>query len=343
MKLPVTLVALLTVGVSSVCAQSSGTQSMNKKFPSLELLENGEHTNMVTREHPIDPRTSYSASYYIPRPSWKRPDLFLFSLYGYHDKVLWENVTVVEFKIKSGIIGFRPHHTAKGEDRDKTDDRFPNAPVFENINFSIPADVARQIAYNGGVQISSKPKGFSIYVPASKLDRFKQLVDSVPAYEKSLREVQQRTTQMLLRDTTGLPLTEEFNESFNGRTLETKIAWAKSGIGVSARSIVSVGDRKLRPPQTYIFLMARTQSPAWANAREIILSFGGKRLRLGISDHHLEPMPDGTTLNVVSSRIPYRDFTALAAGGFSTSIGQASFAVTKTTTAGMRELIRRAK
>jgi hypothetical protein len=156
-----------------------------KRFPALEVIPYPEQniTTVVAREVSIPGGISYSCGYFFPGQIFSTPKFYSFSIYGYHDKPQWKDVKVVNFIFAGKTFSKKPLYQAQGPDRDRSlDGDGQDAEYFESMIVELPPTIARQIAYNGGVVVTTDPTTFFSAIPASKLDRFKQVVDSVKEF-----------------------------------------------------------------------------------------------------------------------------------------------------------------
>ena len=312
-------------------------------FPALEVLpvENGNTAMIVAREVSLQNDVGFSTSYMSPARKFTSPPHFSFTLYGYHDTPEWKEIKSVDFKFAGQTFSGKPLYALQGPDRDRSQDA-KASEYFEMMTINLPPDVARQIVNNKGVLISSKVASLNFQVPASKLDRFKQVVYSVDVFSKRAQASAKTPQRSEKPVALGLPITESFSDRLGHTSLETELVKVSDNFGFQAMAVVAEQGKKLKQPFTAFLVMAVSPAPIWTNVNTVTLSFGAKRLRLTPNVRDSRPGSNGAVVEVMTVRVPYRDFLALAKSGkFYVSVGQGSFAINQMQAAGLRELARR--
>ena len=319
-------------------------------FPALEILPADDiNTAMiVARESNLKGNITYSSSYFTPAKKFTPPTYFNFTLYGYHDEPIWKAIESVNFKFAGQTFVGKSLYGVQGPDRDRSQDA-QKSNYFELMTIRIPAETARKIANNGGLLITTTPNSFYLQMTASQLDNFKQVVNSVNVIgknQKAKQSVPQQPQKAIsakkMFSSSGLPITEAFEDTSGSTTLETEMAAVSDNLLVQGKAWVAMDGKKLKPPYTAIGLSVVSQNPIWADVKSVTLSFGSKKLRLNVAARSARRANNGASIESLSVRMPYKDFLILAKGGkFYITIKGANFEVSGKQTAGFRELANR--
>jgi hypothetical protein len=321
---------------------TAAQQAPARDFSSIEIIAQPtrRETLVAVREVPVTDRFSFSGGYTFSNRKFVRPTRFALNLYGTFEAARWDGIEKVMLHMNGAAYVFTPEYEAQrageGEAADIT--------AFESLLLQVPERVARQMARNGGMRITTVPPRLDVFVPASALARWKQLVDSVEAVEREVRDPKLVERGLLLKNRTGLPLQEQSDKNSGARVLNTATAWASGAFGIRAMAITSRENR--RTPYTLLYFIGRVDSLGWQEAQNVTLALRarrgpGRKVSLPITERSFRPMPDGTIQNVVSARVPFKDFSALALGAFSVEIAGQKFAVAPDAAQGLREIVRR--
>ena len=325
------------IGLCGALAAISGKAQAIPNFPALDLAigNNKSYFTIVAQEVPISTELAYSCNYSSRRGRFVPPEFFNFTLHGYHNLPEWKAIKFVDFKIGSQQFSGKPTYKVVGPERIRTlDDRDSN--YVESLTLKLPANIARQIAHSKtGVSITLGFSSSSIAIPAPKLNRFKQLIDSVAVYSK--RETSKSGPTKVASP--GLPLKEVFHNEL--KMLETADSHVNHNYAIQAMAATAYRGHKLTVPKVAFLVIAFNEEPLWANVNSITISYSGKKLRLPSKARNAEEN-NGISVEVMTTTLPYRDFIAISkATKFYVTVGNDSFEVNKHHSTGLRELARR--
>ena len=140
----------------------------------------------------------------------------------------------------------------------------------------------------------------------------------------------------------GWPLTEVvLNDGARGSITSSVYLPGRVGIQVAAITNPPPGERMWHPI-VFVYLSAIQNRPVWQDVRNVTFSWGSyNRLALGASKETKDESTDALKAfsTQLTIRFPYRDFIEMArAGKFYLQIGDASFAVERPQTVGLRAL-----
>jgi len=336
----VILIICALLAIMGTSAQAS------PRFPALEIIPSNDSKMVMigTREVALQENITYTSAYITTAKPFAAPAYFSIEIYGYHDKPIWKDITSIRFKFGSQLFNVSPLYHVLGPDRDKSND-MQDSDYLESMIVKLSPSIAHQIANNKGVLITTLPASFSVSIPASKLDRFKQLVDSVAYFLENQKHIQKSKTKVKVSKpkatTPGLPITEVFDDASGATTLKTALAPISGNFKIGAMAWTADQGKKLKQPYTALLLANYASASIWSNVNYITLSFGNKKLQLTPNVKRSEQTQDGGAIEVMTARVPYKDFLALSKNKFYITVGDASFEVSSFKSSGIRELARR--
>lgn len=329
MKLYIVLVIMAFSALQVRCLADGDTPFQIEHYE----MPPGE-TNVVAREVHLEPHLSYSGAFYYLGHRFSPPKKIDMIFYGYHDKEEWSAIKSVVFSYNGKTIKISAKNQASGPDRDRSGDT-EASNYFEELAVEIPTSIAEDMIAYGSVSVSTEPEIFTTTLTDAPWSRFQKLVGSVKNLKATIAQ---------FKATTGIPLTEVFDDPTGDTTIETDATKVAPLFTIQGMSMVKSAGSRMKNPLSTLLVLALHPSPMWAKNEPVILTIGERRLRLYPNAQQVSELDGGGYCEVMTVRMPAIDFQLLAkTGTFQVTIANETYKVPMSCTAGLRALAAKVK